>query len=41
MNPKVFDGNPYHYRALQRFVLREDGMDQLLEVTTLGAGSLP
>ena len=36
-----FDGNPYHYRALQRFVLRDDGMDQLLEVTHLGASSLP
>ena len=36
-----FDGNPYHYRALQRFVLRDDGMDQLLEVTHLGPGSLP
>jgi aldose 1-epimerase len=36
-----FGGGPYHYRALQRFVLREDGMDQLLEVTHLGPGSLP
>jgi aldose 1-epimerase len=36
-----FDGNPHHYRALQRFVLREDGMDQLLQVTHLGPASLP
>lgn len=36
-----FHGGPYHYRALQRFVLRDDGMDQLLEVTHLGTGSLP
>lgn len=36
-----FDGNPYHYRALQRFVLHEEGMDQSLEVTHLGASSLP
>ena len=41
LESKGFDGNPYHYRALQRFVLREDGMDQLLEVTHLGADSLP
>ena len=38
---RYFDGNPYHYRALQRFVLRADGMDQSLEVTHLGPDSLP
>ena len=36
-----WDGNPYHYRATQRFVLHDQGMDQTLEVTHLGAGSLP
>ena len=41
LESRYFDGNPYHYRALQRFVLREDGMDQLLEVTHLGPDSLP
>lgn len=41
LESRHFDGAPYHYRALQRFVLREDGMDQLLEVTHLGADSLP
>lgn len=36
-----FDGNPYRYTALQRFVLREDGMDQTLSVTHTGPDPLP
>lgn len=36
-----FDGNPYRYTALQRFVLREDGMDQTLSVTHTGPEPLP
>jgi aldose 1-epimerase len=36
-----FQGNPYQYTALQRFVLREDGMDQTLSVTHTGAQPLP
>jgi aldose 1-epimerase len=36
-----FDGNPYRYHALQRFVLREDGMDQTLQVTHTGDQPMP
>jgi aldose 1-epimerase len=36
-----FQGNPYQYSAKQRFVLREDGMDQTLTVTHTGAAPLP
>ena len=36
-----FDGNPYQYRALQRFVLREGGMSQTLSVTHQGSRPLP
>jgi len=36
-----FEGNPYSYRALQRFVLRDGGMDQTLSVTHLGSAPLP
>jgi aldose 1-epimerase len=36
-----FQGNPYQYSAIQRFVLREDGMDQTLSVTHTGAEPLP
>ena len=36
-----FQGNPYQYSAIQRFVLREDGMDQTLSVTHTGALPLP
>jgi len=36
-----FDGNPYRYQALQRFVLRDDGMDQTLTVTHTGPDPLP
>jgi len=36
-----FDGNPYAYQALQRFVLRPDGMDQTLRVTHTGTAPLP
>lgn len=41
LHSNCFQGNPYHYRALQRFVLRDDGMDQLVEVTHLGEHPLP
>jgi aldose 1-epimerase len=41
LESNCFADDPYHYRALQRFVLRDDGMDQLLEVTHLGALPLP
>ncbi len=37
----AYEGNPYTYHALQRFVLRDDGMDQTLTVTHTGEGSLP
>jgi aldose 1-epimerase len=36
-----FQGNPYHYLAKQRFVLRDDGMDQTLTVTHTGTAPLP
>ena len=36
-----FQGDPYQYVAMQRFVLREDGMDQTLSVTHTGALPLP
>lgn len=36
-----FDGNPYAYRALQRFVLIDGGMDQTLTVTHTGERPLP
>jgi len=35
------EGNPYAYRALQRFVLRDGCMDQTLTVTHTGAQALP
>lgn len=36
-----FDGDPYVYRAQQRFTLVDGGMDQLLRVTHLGDHPLP
>lgn len=36
-----FDGNPYRYHALQRFVLLDGGMDQTLTVTHTGTAPLP
>lgn len=36
-----FDGNPYHYRASQRFVLGEDSLTIGLDVTHLGNDALP
>lgn len=36
-----FDGNPYRYHALQRFVLMNGGMDQTLTVTHTGSSPLP
>lgn len=41
LHSHAFDGNPYVYRALQRFVLLDGGMDQTLTVTHQGAQSLP
>jgi aldose 1-epimerase len=41
LSSDAFDGNPYAYQALQRFVLREDGMDQIMTVTHTGASPLP
>lgn len=37
----AFNGNPYAYHAVQRFTLREDGMDQTLTVTHSGPTPLP
>jgi aldose 1-epimerase len=37
----AFQGNPYAYQALQRFVPMEDAMDQTLAVTHIGARPLP
>ena len=36
-----FDGNPYHYEAMQSFRLVEGGLDQTLTVRHLGAEPLP
>ena len=36
-----FDGNPYEYRAVQRFRLVDDGLEQTLEVQHLGKSPLP
>ena len=36
-----FDGNPYHYRASQLFVLGEDSLTITLDVTHLGEEALP
>jgi aldose 1-epimerase len=36
-----FAGNPYHYRAVQRFELHEGGMEQTLTVTHCGDTPLP
>ena len=36
-----FDGNPYHYRSTQTFLLLPDGLQIDLTVTHLGPGSLP
>ena len=36
-----FDGNPYHYRATQTFLLLPDGLQIDLTVTHLGPNSLP
>ncbi|TXT36614.1 MAG: aldose 1-epimerase [Comamonadaceae bacterium] len=41
LTSQAYDGNPYTYHALQRFVLREDGMDQTMTVTHTGAAPLP
>ena len=36
-----FDGNPYHYEAVQTFRLVEGGLDQTVQVRHLGARPLP
>ena len=36
-----FAGNPYHYRASQRFILDDDGLTIILQVTHLGEHALP
>lgn len=36
-----FQENPYSYQAEQRFVLREEGMEQTLSVTHMGESPLP
>jgi len=41
LSSRQFARNPYDYEALQRFVLREDGMDQTLSVTHAGSRPLP
>ncbi len=41
LESEVFDGNPYSYQALQRFMLIDGGMDQTLTVTHTGARPLP
>jgi aldose 1-epimerase len=41
LESQAFEGNPYAYQALQRFVLLEGGMDQTLTVTHQGARPLP
>jgi aldose 1-epimerase len=41
LESQAFDGNPYVYHALQRFVLLDGGMDQTLTVTHQGAQPLP
>lgn len=41
LTARAFRAGPYHYRALQRFVLLPGGMQQTLEVTHLGEQPLP
>jgi aldose 1-epimerase len=41
LTSQAFHGNPYTYKAVQRFVLLEGGMDQTLTVTHTGAKALP
>lgn len=41
LESRHFGGNPHHYRAVQRFDLHDDGMDQYLGVTHLGTEPLP
>lgn len=41
LDSQAFAGDPYHYQAMQRFVLREGGMDQTLLVTHTGRHALP
>lgn len=41
LESQAFDGNPYAYQALQRFVLVDGGMDQTLTVTHTGEQPLP
>ena len=41
LDSQAFDGNPYSYKALQRFVLIDGGMDQILTVTHTGPRPMP
>ncbi len=41
LTSRQFEGNPYSYQAVQRFVLRAGGMDQTVSVTHLGSQPLP
>jgi len=41
LKARAFGAGPYHYHALQRFVLIPGGMQQTLEVTHMGAQPLP
>lgn len=41
LESRRFDGNPYHYRSTQTFLLLADGLQIDLTVTHLGQGSLP
>ncbi|MDR6535728.1 aldose 1-epimerase [Variovorax soli] len=41
LHSQRFDGNPYEYRAVQRFRLVDDGLEQTLEVQHLGSTPLP
>jgi len=41
LTSSAFEGNPYAYKAIQRFVLLDGGMDQTLTVTHLGEQPLP
>jgi aldose 1-epimerase len=41
LESRRFDGNPYEYRATQRFRLVDGGLEQTLEVQHLGPAPLP
>lgn len=41
LDSQAFNGNPYSYQAVQRFVLIDSGMDQTLTVTHTGERPMP